>query len=141
MEVGIDISKLKFDVVLLNDEGKQKHKAFSNDNKGFETFKEWLNSLEALTAYCCMEATGRHGEELALFLSQNALNISVINPTRIKAFARSEGVRVKTDKIDAGIITRFCKAPFQQRRATGSSILRPKMKISYIVLIRRKVKR
>lgn len=109
MKVGIDISKLKFDVVLLTDEGKHTHKTFTNNDKGFASFKEWLNSLEALTAHCCMEATGRYGEELALFLSQNALNISVINPARIKAFARSEGVRVKTDKVDAGIIARFCK--------------------------------
>jgi transposase len=57
-----------------------------------------------------MEATGRYGEALALFLSTNKLKVSVVNPTRIKAFARSEGARVKTDKADAGVIARFCKA-------------------------------
>lgn len=110
MEVGIDISKLKFDVIFLNQSDKYKHKMFSNDEKGFVHFKQWLESLEALSAHFCMEATGRYGEELALFLSTQGLKVSVVNPTRIKAFARSEGVRVKTDKVDAGVIARFCKA-------------------------------
>jgi transposase len=110
MEAGIDISKLKFDVVYLNHKNKSKHKTFSNDEKGFDEFKEWIKSVGALKAHYCMEATGRYGEALALFLSTNDIKVSVINPTRIKAFARSEGVRVKTDKVDAGVIARFCKA-------------------------------
>jgi transposase len=109
MEVGIDISKLKFDVVFVNQSGKHKHKMFSNDEKGFADFKQWLESSEALSAHFCMEATGRYGEALALFLSTNKMKVSVVNPTRIKSFARSEGVRVKTDKADAGVIARFCK--------------------------------
>lgn len=36
--------------------------------------------------------------------------VSVINPARIKAYASSEGCRVKTDKVDSGVIARFCKA-------------------------------
>ncbi len=110
MEVGIDISKLKFDVLLVNHMGKSKHNAFLNNEKGFSAFKQWLESFEALSAHVCMEATGRYGEELALFLSTHNIKVSVVNPGRIKAFARSEGVRVKTDKIDAGIIARFCKS-------------------------------
>ncbi len=110
MEVGVDISKLKFDVIFVNQSGKHKHKMFSNDEKGFADFKQWLESSEALSAHFCMEATGRYGEELALFLSTHGLKVSVVNPTRIKAFARSEGVRIKTDKVDAGVIARFCKA-------------------------------
>lgn len=110
MEVGIDISKLKFDVVLINQTGKSKHKTFFNNEKGFADFKQWLESLGALSAHVCMEATGRYGEELALFLSKHTIKISIVNPTRIKAFARSQGVRVKTDKVDADVIARFCKA-------------------------------
>jgi transposase len=34
--------------------------------------------------------------------------VSIVNPARIKGFAQSELVRNKTDKIDAGIIARFC---------------------------------
>ena len=110
MEVGVDISKLKFDVVLINQMGKSKQNAFTNDQKGFDKFKPWLESFDALSAHVCMEATGRYGEDLALFLSNNSIKVSVVNPSRIKAFAQSEGLRVKTDNVDAGSIARFCKA-------------------------------
>jgi transposase len=110
MEVGVDISKLKFDVALINQMGKNKHNAFTNDPAGFNKFKDWLQSHDALSAHVCMEATGRYGDDLALFLSNNSIKVSVVNPARIKAFSKSEGVRVKTDKVDAGIIARFCKA-------------------------------
>jgi hypothetical protein len=39
MEVGIDISKLKFDVVFISQTDKDKHKTFSNDSTGFTAFK------------------------------------------------------------------------------------------------------
>jgi transposase len=110
MEVGVDISKLKFDTVFINEKDKSKHKMFTNDKQGFADFKQWLKSLGGLEAHVCLEATGRYGEDLALFLSHNTIKVSVVNPARIKAFAKSEGVRVKTDKVDAGVIARFCKA-------------------------------
>jgi transposase len=34
--------------------------------------------------------------------------VSIVNPVRIKGFAQSELIRTKTDKIDAGVIARFC---------------------------------
>lgn len=34
----------------------------------------------------------------------------MVNPARIKAYAASEGMRNKTDKIDAYVIARFCKS-------------------------------
>ncbi len=110
MEVGIDISKLKFDVVLINHMSKTKHAAFINDSAGFVKFKQWLESLGVLSAHVCMEATGRYGEDLAMFLANNSIKVSVVNPALIKAFSKSEGIRVKTDKVDAGVIARFCKS-------------------------------
>ena len=108
--MGIDISKLKFDATLLLDEKKGKHKTFSNDEKGFEEMASWLQSLGAKEVHACLEATGSYGEKLSFFLHGQGFNVSVVNPARIKAYARSEGVRAKTDKVDSGVIARFCKA-------------------------------
>jgi transposase len=36
--------------------------------------------------------------------------VSIINPARIKGFAQSELMRTKNDKVDAGLIARFCHA-------------------------------
>ena len=56
----------------------------------------------------CLEATGNYGEDLAIFLYEAGHTVSIVNPARIKGFAQSELVRTKTDKVDAGIIARFC---------------------------------
>lgn len=107
--VGIDISKANFDAsVEVN--GKVKHRQFSNAEKGFEAFLEWCAKLDVRNAHFCMEATGAFWIKLATFLSEHSLTVSVVNPACIKRFAQSELKRTKTDKVDAGIIGRFCKA-------------------------------
>jgi len=38
------------------------------------------------------------------------MRVSIVNPARIKAYGESELARNKTDKLDAGLIARFCRA-------------------------------
>lgn len=113
--LGIDIAKRKFDVVLLADRGRR-HAAFDNDEAGFAALAGWLGA-EASGLHACMEATGGLGDDLALFLHARGIAVSVVNPVRVKAFGQSELVRTKTDKVDAGVIARFCRsqspAPWQ----------------------------
>jgi transposase len=107
--LGIDIAKKKFDVALLLD-GKAKHKACKNSVEGFETLMMWLDKQRVQKIHACMEATGSYGEDLAIYLHDAGHIVSIVNPARIKGFAQSELIRTKTDKIDAGIIARFCLA-------------------------------
>ncbi|HOD35732.1 MAG TPA: transposase [Syntrophales bacterium] len=60
--------------------------------------------------HACLEATGSYGDELALYLYDSGHTVSIVNPARIKGFAQSELLRTKNDKIDAGLIARFCLA-------------------------------
>ncbi len=109
ISVGIDISKKTFDVSLFKNK-KFKQKKYSNDNRGFKLFFEWLKKQDALSAHICMEATGIYGEALAEYLYDKGLSVSIVNPVRIKGFAQSELARTKTDKMDAKLIARFCTA-------------------------------
>ncbi len=59
--------------------------------------------------HACLEATGGWSEDLALVLHEAGHVVSLVNPARIKAFARSEMLRTKTDLIDAALIARFCR--------------------------------
>lgn len=117
--LGIDISKKWFDVVLCSLDGKfaEVHEQFANDRKGFAQLKKWLKQhlkgREALIS-ACMEATGSHWKKLANWLYDQAVSVYVVNPARIKAYARSEQQRSKTDKIDAGVIARFFRAQEMQ---------------------------
>jgi transposase len=106
--LGIDIAKAKFDVVLLHS-GKEAHKVFDNTPSGLQQLQEWLAAKGVKECHACMEATGPYGDNVALFLYQAGYWVSVVNPARIKAYGKSEGVRTKTDKADAGVIARFCK--------------------------------
>ena len=109
ISLGIDVSKKNFDVALYKN-NKFKHKKFTNDVKGFELLVDWLTQNEALSAHVCLEATGIYGESLSEFLFDEDLSVSIVNPARIKGFAQSELLRTKTDKMDAGLIARFCAA-------------------------------
>jgi transposase len=56
-----------------------------------------------------LEATGAYSLPLAEFLANQGLWVSVVNPAQIKAFAKSELCRAKTDPADAKLIARFAR--------------------------------
>lgn len=108
--LGIDISKLKFNVCLIKHGGKLRHKVFPNSADGFEQLLGWLSKQGVERVHVCLEATGSYGEPLALFLHEAGQTVSVINPAAVKAFAQSRLSRTKTDRVDAELIARFCQA-------------------------------
>jgi transposase len=108
--LGIDIAKLKFNVCLIQHTGKPKHKVLPNTATGFEQLLDWLSKQGVQTVHACLEATGAYGEALALFLHQAGHPVSMVNPAAIKAFAQSRLSRTKTDRVDAELIARFCRA-------------------------------
>ena len=99
--VGIDISKLKFDVAIIFKDKCKCHKVFTNNPKVFTKVVKWLSTLNLKDPHFCLEATGIYGYELAYFLHEKVYKVSIINPACIKVYTESEGVRNKTDKIDA----------------------------------------
>lgn len=110
MHIGIDIAKLKFDAAILVDANKYKHKTFANTPSGFAEFLTWSQTICPQDAHFCMEATGIYYEALANYLFDKKCKVSVVNPAQIAAFARSALSRVKTDKADAKLISRFCQS-------------------------------
>jgi transposase len=108
--LGIDIAKLKFNVCLINQNGKLKHKVFPNTATGFEQLKEWLSKQGVERVHACLEATGTYGDSLSLFFHQAGHTVSVINPATIKSFAASRLSRTKTDRVDAELMAHFCLA-------------------------------
>lgn len=130
--VGIDVSKLKVDIALLTN-GKVKSKVLENSPAGHASLLEWLgkSKVDMATVHICMEATGVYYEALALALHDAGLRVSVVNPSCIKGFGRSENIRNKNDAIDAGLIARYCAAmkptpwvplPLEQRQLRAWSL-------------------
>lgn len=105
--IGVDIAKKKFDVASLCDD-KYKHKTFTNDEPGYANFAAWITQLFAHDPpLICMEATGAYSIPLAEFMVNQGYPVSVVNPAKIHAFAKSELSRAKTDKADAKLIARY----------------------------------
>ena len=106
--LGIDVAKAKLDCALRLPDGKHRNKVVNNNASGFATLLEWLQKHGGAAAHVCMEATGVYWEEVALYLAQQGLSVSVVNPAQIKAFGASHLVRTKTDRVDAQLIATFC---------------------------------
>lgn len=109
MEIlGIDVGKHEMHAVLLQHD-RSTSKSLSNSAAGFKQLQSWLCNRKAERVHACLEATGGWSEDLALALHEAGHVVSLVNPMRIKAFAKSEMLRTKADRIDAALIARFCR--------------------------------
>lgn len=99
--IGIDISKLTFDVYSSEIGAMQ----FSNDEKGF---KELLALVDDENC-CVMEATGAYHHRLAEFLFDKGIRVSVTSGLAIKRFGQVKFKRNKNDKADAELIWSFAQ--------------------------------
>jgi transposase len=106
--LGVDVAKATFDVALQRSGTSLIQGSFANSAEGFRQLKTWLKRHQVAQLHACLEATGRYGEALATFLYQSGYTVSIVNPARIHAYAKSKLQRNKTDRTDAKLIADFC---------------------------------
>ncbi len=103
--IGIDISKLTFDVCI---HSNQMHKVFKNSKEGFKQLIKWVkknNSFKDNYTLFVLEHTGIYSEQISLYFSDHEVNFSIIPGLEIK---RSLGItRGKDDKVDAAKIALY----------------------------------
>jgi transposase len=109
--VGIDISKYHFDLHLLP---QAKAARYSNDPEGIAQGCRFL--AEVRPARIVLEATGGYELALTLALQTATLPVIVVNPRRVRDYARSQSRLAKTDQIDARMIAEFAQSPRVQVR-------------------------
>lgn len=107
--MGIDVSKDKLDVAILQDQQAPVYAIFDNTRKGFHSLKNFLSKRKITTLQACLEATGHYSDAIALFLHELGFTVSVVNPARIKSYADSRLRHQKTDASDALLIADFCR--------------------------------
>lgn len=103
--IGIDISKAELDVA---NWGTGAFWQTSNDIKGRHELVQCLKELDPLLIV--VEASGGLEQPVVRELDRENLPVAVVNPTRVRNFARSTGQLAKTDKLDAKIIAQFAQA-------------------------------
>ncbi|QDV49054.1 IS110 family RNA-guided transposase [Gimesia fumaroli] len=103
-DVGIDISKAKFDVSFPD---RSKSVVYKNTPAGRKKLIATLMKLQPIRV--CLEATGGWENRLVACLHQHKFPVSVVNPRLIRDFARAKNQLAKTDEIDARIIREYAE--------------------------------
>jgi transposase len=104
--LGIDLSKARLDCAPLPD-GQSLQ--FTNSPAGFAAIIELLAGQRAQgwEVLAVVEATGGYERALVEALCAAGLPIAVVNPKRVRAYAKALGIRAKTDRLDARVIARY----------------------------------
>ena len=97
---GVDVSKLHLDVLL-----KGRPDRFANTIKGVESMMARIGKVHYV-----LESTGGYERMAAWKLMDAGVDVSIVNPSRVRYYALSMGQLAKTDPIDAGVIGDFAAA-------------------------------
>lgn len=100
--VGIDVAKGWFDVY---DQSADYSERYEYTPVGIRACVQYL--VQCSASLVVMESTGGYETALAVALSEAGMPVAVMNPKRIRDFARAMGKLAKTDQIDARVIAEF----------------------------------
>jgi transposase len=119
--VGIDVSKAKLDVTVLNDspEPEVHHFIVPNNDKGFGQIVQTISKQNVAHAgiLFCFEDTGNYSVPLAIYLSKKALDYWMVPAIEIK---RSKGLsRGKSDKADSKDIAFYAATHLHKLRLSA----------------------
>lgn len=106
--IGLDISKDTIDVTLITAKGEMDYIKIGNSHEGFEKLIDWIKTKRVRKIAISMEATGVYYEQAADYLSA-VYTVYVINPLKIKDYAKSQFSHTKTDKADSKLIADYAK--------------------------------
>src|SRR5262245_2650242 len=87
-ELGIDNGQKELEMAL-RQKGKVSRRTFRNDPEEFAAVSKWLAKHKVTDLHVCIEATGTLWEAIALSLHEAGHKVSVVNPARLSAYAKS----------------------------------------------------
>jgi transposase len=98
--VGLDIAKSSLQLHLAG-----KFHLLTNDAKGHRQLLKELGCHPQVQVIC--EATGGYEQAVLRVLQTAAIAVSLIEPARVRHFAKAKGLRAKTDPIDAAVLSDY----------------------------------
>lgn len=99
--VGLDVAKDRLDYTV--DGSRCAH--VPNTAEGHARLLATLQPLRGARVIC--EATGGYERAIVAALLVAKVEVCVVNPGRVRAFAHAEGLLAKTDRLDAQLLRRF----------------------------------
>src|SRR5260370_36281152 len=101
---GIDVAKDKVDVCIRS---LSLRRTFASTAEGRRELASWLRRKKVGKAV--MEASGGYEREWAKVLRDARIEVRIVDPKRVRSFARSAGRLAKNDTIDADMIAWFAE--------------------------------
>lgn len=102
--IGFDVSKHKLDFA----KGSQsKPETIDNNSTTIKKLIASLTDSQRRTTLVVVEATGGYERLLVESLHDASIAVAVVNPRRVREFAKGIGIDAKTDPIDAKVIARY----------------------------------
>lgn len=101
IHLGIDVAKAHLDCALPGHIVR-----LPNNPAGLQK----LRALLPKDPHLLVEATGGYERALVAWCHAQSLDVSVLNPARVRAFARAQGRLAKTDAIDATVLADYGRA-------------------------------
>jgi len=103
--VGIDVSKDKLDLHVRPSGYGQ---SFNYDESGLKSLVRTLQEVPLIESIV-LEATGGFERHVVAVLLSHQLPVVVVNPQRVRHFAKAEGQLAKSDPIDAALLSNFAQ--------------------------------
>ena len=100
--VGGDVSKNTIDICIVPE---QKYMSSPNSTGRLKKLSRQL--LKYNPELIVIEASGGYEQNFLRILLDAGLPVCVINPKKVRDYARAKGISAKTDKIDAAVIAQF----------------------------------
>lgn len=116
--VGIDVSKSWLDVHVLPSEDTLR---VPNTPEGIRKLKRWLLHFDL--ALVVIEATGKWHRALHRSLHASAIPVAVVDPFRVRMFAKAQGIFAKTDRLDARVLAQFAAVMNPAVRAPAPELM------------------
>ena len=113
--IGIDISKATLDAHRLSDGASAQ---FSNNKAGFSALQGWLKNHDI--ARIVYEPTGPYHRAFEVAMATQFPLVKV-NPLQARRFAQAQGVRAKTDQVDARMLAVMGQAFSLEPQASTSN--------------------
>lgn len=115
ISLGIDISSKRLDCYWLH---TNKHQSFENNPSGIARLVAKIK--KETPQWLVFEPTGGYEIDLALQLAQERIQFSMVQPHRLRSFAKSCGKLAKTDKLDAKLMATYGKTMEPKKTILGT---------------------
>ena len=116
--VGIDVSKDWLDIYVAPVGDRLR---VGNDGVGIRQLKRWLSRFDV--ALVAIEATGKWHRQLHRSLAASTIPVAIVDPFRVRMFAKARGILAKTDRLDARVLAAFAAVMTPAMRAPAPQVV------------------